>query len=890
MIIKEVNKHSIMFAKTKAFFGELKKKKSPVKTTVLALCLGVVFFSSGVVVQRTGVFGNFFIPKLNELFDYSKNYYKGFFARGENITIDIEYEDYQKLAYKRKIALNKQKLVTAKDDYVSAKIRYKDKYVKVKLRLKGDNLDHLEGEKWSFRIKVSGDNTIFGMKIFSIQHPRTRNYIYEWIFHQALKGEGILSLRYKFINVTLNGEDLGIYALEEHFDKRLIEYNKSREGPIVKFNENLYWDEKLQQEIPFNNGRSVKTSESINRNGSGEYLSSDITAFQTRKWLSDSTKYMYHKAVQLLESFRRGELKTSEVFDIHKLAIFLALTDLMGAHHDAHWQGQRFYYNPITSRLEPIGFDADGGTPIKSVCATLDMREIQIGSQAKLASKSSIPYFNFFEMIFNDTTFYLEYIKSLERVSEPAYLDKFLVKVNDELENNLNILRSEFPYFRYSKDVFYRNQKYIKTVLNPIKGMHAYFSKSFNNTLELELGNIQSMPVEVISVSYKDSVFEPFREIILPAKYPSNPVGYRNVSFTFPKDFAWSNTMISDLKVHYKILGTSRNRYESVFPWSYLDSDFVENDFIRKKPNAHNFKFLLIDEANKQIFVKPGKWNINQSLIIPKGYKVIAKEGTQLNLSNFAKILSYSSFEFLGTEEKPIIINSPDSTGQGVIVMNTNRASLLENVIFENLSAPSQSGWELTGAVTFYEAPVSIYNCKFISNRAEDALNIVRSEFTIDKSSFIQAYSDAFDADFSKGSITNCFFINSKNDAVDVSGSVVDIQNIFINAASDKGISLGENSQINASEVKIQNAEIGIASKDQSELIGRDIDISDSKIGLAVYQKKSEFGPGAMTIQGLTLEKVAIPYLVEEKSTLIVNEQIIEASQTKVKDGLLSGS
>ena len=191
--------------------------------------------------------------------------------------------------------------------------------------------------------------------------------------------------------------------------------------------------------------------------------------------------------------------------------------------------------------------------------------------------------------------------------------------------------------------------------------------------------------------------------------------------------------MISDLKVHYKILGTSRNRYESVFPWSYLDSDFVENDFIRKKPNAHNFKFLLIDEANKQIFVKPGKWNINQSLIIPKGYKVIAKEGTQLNLSNFAKILSYSSFEFLGTEEKPIIINSPDSTGQGVIVMNTNRASLLENVIFENLSAPSQSGWELTGAVTFYEAPVSIYNCKFISNRAEDALNIVRSDFTIDK-------------------------------------------------------------------------------------------------------------------------------------------------------------
>ena len=81
-----------------------------------------------------------------------------------------------------------------------------------------------------------------------------------------------------------------------------------------------------------------------------------ITAFQTRKWLSDSTKHMYHKAVQLLESFRRGELKTNEVFDVHKLATFLALTDLMGAHHNAAWSSLRLYYNPITSRLEPIGF------------------------------------------------------------------------------------------------------------------------------------------------------------------------------------------------------------------------------------------------------------------------------------------------------------------------------------------------------------------------------------------------------------------------------------------------------------------------------------------------------------------------------------------------------
>jgi len=72
-------------------------------------------------------------------------------------------------------------------------------------------------------------------------------------------------------------------------------------------------------------------------------------------------------------------------------------------------------------------------------------------------------------------------------------------------------------------------------------------------------------------------------------------------------------------------------------------------------------------------------------------------------------------------------------------------------------------------------------------------------------------------------------------------------------------------------------------------LIGIDIDILNSKIGLAVYQKKSEFGPGAITIKGLSMEKVAIPYLVEEQSTLIIDEQIIVSSQKNVKEIILSG-
>ena len=67
----------------------------------------------------------------------------------------------------------------------------------------------------------------------------------------------------------------------------------------------------------------------------------------------------YKKAISLLEGFRRRELKTSDVFDVKQMAKYFAVADLCGAEHATRWHNVRFYYNPVTSRLEPIGFDAD---------------------------------------------------------------------------------------------------------------------------------------------------------------------------------------------------------------------------------------------------------------------------------------------------------------------------------------------------------------------------------------------------------------------------------------------------------------------------------------------------------------------------------------------------
>ncbi len=877
MIIKTSQKPNLFPKVLNSFFARFRRLR-PMGKIVVCMVLLVAVFISGMYfarqLHRSGQPESFLGAW--KLISQSKiriipNYFKGLTAKPEKIVIDIKHKDFQKLAYKKEVALDKGILITSADDYVPAKIRYARKTYKVKLRLKGDMLEHLGPEKWSFRVKVRGDNTIMQMKQFSLHHPKARNYIHEWIYHQALKNEELLSLRYKFVNVIVNGKNWGIYALEEHFEKRLVESNRLRQGPVLKFSEELLWADigKFLPITGWDNHHSL---------GLRSMYSSQIDVFKKNNTFTDPQLYQQFLAGKnLLEAFRNGTLPTSRVFDVKKLARFFAISDLMGAWHSSGiWNNLRFYYNPVTSLLEPIGFDGYPGQNIqreKLMC--------MIGRK----NSNNPSYFHI--QAFKDQRFYEEYLKALERISEESYLRDLFARLQAELEQNLKIIYKEYPYFHFSKACYYHNRQMIKNTLNPAKGLHAYLHQKDYDGITLQLGNIQSLPVEILGLSYKnDQFYTPIAETILTGTEPSIPVAYKDVKFSWPESFGQSEIAITDLRVHYRVLATAKVRTESIMQWPYFDENFAKNDFIRQSPNHKEFSFLDVDEPNRIITLKTGNINLAQNLIIPKGYTITCRPGTKLNLTNSAKILSYSPLVFVGSEENPVIIHSDDATGQGIVIIGTAQKSIFNHVKFENLSSPAQNGWQLTGALTFYEAPVDISHCQFINNRAEDSLNIIRSEFTIDHCLFDKSFSDAFDGDFCSGSITNSSFIDSGNDAIDISGSDVKLQRIFVNRAGDKGLSAGENSRLRASEIVIKNTEIAVSSKDMSEITINNIDIANCKIGFAPYQKKPEFGPATIFVKNLKISEIVMPYLIEYHSKMVVDEKQIAPNQKDVKNVL----
>ena len=93
-----------------------------------------------------------------------------------HISLSIDFEDYQNLSNQRKKAFEIGQLIKTQDSYVPAKIGIEDKSLRCKIRLKGDNMDHMFGDKWSLRVKIKDNLTLLGMNTFSLQHPKTRGF------------------------------------------------------------------------------------------------------------------------------------------------------------------------------------------------------------------------------------------------------------------------------------------------------------------------------------------------------------------------------------------------------------------------------------------------------------------------------------------------------------------------------------------------------------------------------------------------------------------------------------------------------------------------------------------------------------------------------------------
>lgn len=423
-------------------------------------------------------------------------------------------------------------------------------------------------------------------------------------------------------------------------------------------------------------------------------------------------------------------------------------------------------------------------------------------------------------------------------------------------------ITEEFTDYSFSFDYIFARAKRIRYAMMPTQeSIHIRWA---SDTL-LGISNRHNTPIEILGTSQIEG--GSVKELAKPQLILRNPVE-KIADFS-----SYVPAAKSDKYLVYRIPGLPTRYYQLISPWPIPEAFTPVQELVANVvANSPNY---ALDTENKQIiFAK--KAEITSPLVIPKGYRVVFEAGSRLDIKNKAFLLSYSPVFYLGTEEAPIMVTSSDASANGIIVINAGQRSKVNYTTFDNLNTLAYKGWNLTGAVTFYQSDVDIEGSTFTNNHCEDALNTVRCDFKFFKSTVSHTFGDGFDSDFCTGLVDRGYFYKTGNDGIDFSTSVVTIQNTVIKDVGDKGISIGEQGTATVINTNIDGAVIGIASKDLSRVTIQSIELNNCAQGFAAYQKKPEYGGGLLFVQQYKASNTLQLYQILPGSYLkLVDKEII---------------
>jgi hypothetical protein len=634
---------------------------------------------------------------------------------------------------------------------VGARLQLGDATAVATLDFRGQSFVSAAGEKTQIDVRMKRKQRFFGMQRFSLRDPAAVGFQNEPLVFEHLRREGVLAPRIQFVRVTANGFDLGLMAVEEHFSKELLESQRRRDGVIFRL---------LAEALPV----------------------ARIDAFSAKR-IAGSKQRSAERATAdgLLQAFLRGEIPVRDVFDVELMARFLAVAELWQADALLRPDNLRFYFNPISQQIEPIGFDGRPRIPPDPSART-------VGAQ----SWSS--------QLLADAPLRAAYLRNLHRLAGEMTSGETPRWVAAEEEPLLRALRSEVAS-RAPID------------LDPWIAR----ARSLSSLAEADLASTDERPVRDGSAA---------RDRLIAAA-----------------DVA--------------------SRRRNPVPRASLE------EVLARHP------FLEWDGAQRALRAAPGEWSVRGSLVLPEGTGLDLDAGTTLRFGEGEMLLSSGPLRFRGDEAAPVVLEGlPAGAGtwQGIVALTSRAPHEWVHVVVRNTAGIDRDGWQLTGGVTLRDSEVRIESSAFANNRAEDAVNLVRSRFAFRDVSILGSSSDAFDCDYCDGHMIGGRISDVGGDGIDVSGSVVTLEGVELGDIRDKAISVGEGSHLVARHVHIRRVGTAVAGKDGSEVIFEDSKVSDARhAAIMAYTKKLEYGPGRVNARNIQMSRVRRTAVVQHGSQIEID-------------------
>ena len=785
-------------------------------------------------------------------------------AEGDHAGSEIPLIEFE-IKFSNLIKINKDRVNSIDKGFldepveVRARVVYNSKTYDAKVRLKGDLQDHwLSRHRFSLRVKLSGDDTILGMKTFSIQKPRSRQHPYEQAFQSTLNDHGNLTSNHKYVRVKVNGSNWGVMNLEEHLSAQFLEKKRKKDSLIFRFSDDLFW-KNYRKSLDGITEQDLLTQ-------SNYLLSNDRLAasiISGNKYLKD----VNHRKVYsyILQKKLQGDNK--KLFAVKELANLLICSFIWNNFHTLSAHNTRYYFNPYTLMLEPISSDQEAFKPI-------------LGDIFETLYYTELPshFYDFFDDHYYDGL--LE--KQLEQI----------IREFTKLDSKLNAYNHIFPLDAEKKSMII--QENIAAILNEksdflIKLASMQRREAITNS-KITDQQLSRLPRHVEIRHYDNGEIHVFplidQEVLITQLKLGDQQILRDVMkisgfkpdkfepYVFQTDI--TGFLDDQISVVTDLNGNVRNSYAG----PTLTKSDVYNPFQLNSIENHNFVTMTGDGT---WVIKKGKYHVRSPLKI-EGHLEI-EEGVQMYFDEESYMLVDGTIDVKGTVSDPIKFLPLYDEWKGFYLKSNSQNSYIRNLEVHNTRALNAGILNLTGGFTVYESDLLIENLELKGTTAEDALNIVNSTIDITGLKIYDAASDAFDCDFCKGSIYNSEIDRSGGDGFDFSGSDVELKSVNVTDVKDKSISAGENSKLRLENGRFVRVGVGIAAKDASNVVGDKIVVEDYTLYAAMtYQKKPIFGRYSfLSLRNVQTTGTA-PYKSQIGTELQIDGSYILGSELSVKD------
>jgi hypothetical protein len=457
-------------------------------------------------------------------------------------------------------------------------------------------------------------------------------------------------------------------------------------------------------------------------------------------------------------------VNASQSLDIDLFAKKYAILDVIGGHHSVDWSDLKFYYNPVQKLIEPIAYESFSFRPIREIIGFNKFKPDEAYHD------------DFHTVLFSDATFYARYIHYLKEFSGQNFMPDFFERNDSAIEVNLQVLNNEFAYKRFEPKNYAQNSRLIRKLLDPKYPIHA-FNSAAGNGIKLQIGNVSSLPIVVDGIQYNDQ-FTTINTKVLAPKLSNGFVKYRDVNLNIADS-------ISDLVLHFHLLGEDSNRTVAVFPYEHIETHSLAKDSNFYK----DFVGSLFHQKGDSLIFIPGKHKITANIHFPKEITLVAFSGTRISFMDNARFIIEGELVFKGDDRNPIVLVNPN------FVFLSSKKVLFKRVLFEDCKKQDKAMFNYPAAIVLDHSSMEMLSCA-IGDAEQNFIYANNSSLTINSSSF-STIKSLVKADFSSIKMNNVTVYQIENNAISLDASSLTSKSLFINECKAKALNIEKGSHLN---------------------------------------------------------------------------------------------